>query len=38
MEEIEWVKDGQAVVVARETFEKWVNHDFDYKSESEDKE
>ena len=35
IQETEWVKDGQAVVVERETFEKWVNHDFDYKAESE---
>jgi uroporphyrinogen-III synthase len=35
IQETEWVKDGQVVVVGRETFEKWVNHDFDYKAESE---
>lgn len=29
IQETEWVKDGQVVVVERETFEKWVNHDFD---------
>lgn len=34
IQETEWVKDGQVVVVGRETFEKWVNHDFDYKAES----
>lgn len=28
IQETEWVKDGQVVVVERETFEKWVNHDF----------
>lgn len=37
IQETEWVKDGQVVVVGRETFEKWVNHDFDYKAESEGK-
>ena len=35
IQETEWVKDGQVVVVERETFEKWVNHYFDYKAESE---
>lgn len=35
IQETEWVKDGQVVVVGRETFEKWVNHDFDCKVESE---
>lgn len=35
IQETEWVKDGQAVVVERATFEKWVNRDFDCKAESE---
>lgn len=30
IKETEWVKDGQAVVVEREIFEKCVNNDFGY--------
>lgn len=39
IQETEYVKDGKAVVVERETFEKWENNVFGlYKAESEGEE